>query len=838
MTVAQAVAAVLASSAGAFAVPQVARAQEVVAPQGVLEEVIVRAQRRDQALQDVPISIQVVGADLISDTGATDMSQLNGFIPGLVVSGGSPTQPRYELRGISTGDFGIGTDPAVGVYVDGIYSARSGASLTTFNDVERVEVLKGPQGTLLGRNSAAGAVSIYTKQPTDEFDANMKIRVGEYNTRILSGMINTPIVDGLALRVTGVYNQSNGWIQDTTNKDLNPQDEASVRAILRWDVTDDTSATLSWDYDNLDQLARPAIGIVPVYAPDFDPDNFHPNPWVQYPADPDGYLNPLKLSKKVNNDVIDNSETRKLNRFNLFVDHDFGWAEFRSSTSWTKFDTNNREDEDGTALKPYIYFDTDNIEENENWYQEFKFSHSDENFDWVAGASYYSEDARQTSDTHTFTDSVDTVLVNLCALCDPLTGDPLTPQTPISPAGSLFGFTNFLLSQDPLTAGLSLSNMTWDEAVYNHGEYSAVAVFGDVIWHATDKMNVTVGLRYTNDDKHFSWLNGGRVAPQLDATIGFLAQAGWFDYLNSIGIPLTPEFYNFDLVFDNSKFDVEGVKVKAHDTWNDLSPRFVVDYRMTDDVMLWGSVAKGYKAGGYNSVEIGSVFDPENVWNVETGVKSVFPELNLLLNGSVYYYLYKDKQAISLDTTVEGGVPQYLVDTSDEQAWGVDLQAQWQPIDGLTFNAVVAFIDATYSDKTGEDDNGDPIDLSGDPTGEPWFSMSAGGDYVWDFAENGKTDLSVQWGYRGPTRCNGGSTLQGTCQISPNFKVGEAQNRTDVRLGWESEDEHWGAAAFVQNVFDQQYVDGVNNLTTNTFGTPFASITTPRQWGLEFSYQF
>ena len=827
-TVAQAVAAVLAGGAGTFAVPQFAQAQEVVAPQGVLEEVVVSAQRRDQALQDVPISIQVVGEDLISDTGATDMSQLNGFIPGLVVSGGSPTQPRYELRGIATGDFGIGTDPAVGVYVDGIYSARSGSSLTTFNDIERVEVLKGPQGTLLGRNSAAGAVSIYTKQPTDEFDANAKVRVGEYNTRILSGMVNTPIVDGLALRVTGVYNQGDGWIQGSNNKDLYPQDEASVRAILRWDVTDDTSATLSWEYDNLDQLARPAIGIVPVS------DTY---PFVQYPANPDDYLNPLKLSKKVNNDVIDNDESRLLNRFNLFIDHDFGWAEFRSSTSWTKFDTNNREDEDGTALKPYIYFDTANIEKNENWYQEFKFSHSDERFDWVAGASYYSEDARQTSDTHTFTDSVDAVLTNIGAV----------------PAPGLFGVTDFLYNDvfAPYVLGnfgqqlpaLYTTNNLWTEAMYNHGEYSAVAVFGDVIWHATDKMNVTVGLRYTNDDKHFSWLNGPRVAPGLDATIAQMEALGFFDFLAFANanvdpnIPaLTPADYQFDLVFANNPA-IEGVKVKAHDTWNDLSPRFVVDYRMTDDVMVWGSVAKGYKAGGYNSVEIGSVFDPEDVWNVEAGVKSVFPEINLLLNGSVYYYLYQDKQAISLVTQTEG-VPQYLIDTSDEQAWGVDLEARWQPIDGLTFNANVAFIDATYSDKTGEDVNGDPIDLSGDPTGEPWFSMSAGAEYVWDFAENGATDLSVQWGYRGPTRCNGGSTLQGTCQISPNFDIGEAQNRTDVRLGWESEDAHWGAAAFVQNVFNQQYVDGVNNLTKNTFGTPFASITAPRQWGLEFSYQF
>ena len=136
------------------------------------EEITVTAQLRAQSLQDVPIAMQVVDRALIEDVAAEDMSDLNGFVPGLVVSGDSPTQPRYQIRGIQTGDFGVGTDPAVGVYVDGIYAARSGASMLAFNDIERIEVLKGPQGTLFGRNSAAGAISIVTTQPSHEFDSH------------------------------------------------------------------------------------------------------------------------------------------------------------------------------------------------------------------------------------------------------------------------------------------------------------------------------------------------------------------------------------------------------------------------------------------------------------------------------------------------------------------------------------------------------------------------------------------------------------------------------------------------------------------------------------------
>ena len=232
-----------------------------------LEEVVVTAQRREQALQEVPITLQVIGNDLLNDVAAEDMGDLNGYVPGLVVSSNSPTQPKYQIRGIQTGDFGVGTDSAVGVYVDGIYSARSGSSLLAFNDVERIEVLKGPQGTLFGRNSAAGAVSIITRQPTDEFDASVRVRAEDYNKQHVDGMVNVPLTDDLAVRVNAVWNQSDGWIKDAaTGKDLWPEDNWATRVALRWELGDKTTATLSWDHDELDQFARPAIGIVPLAA--------------------------------------------------------------------------------------------------------------------------------------------------------------------------------------------------------------------------------------------------------------------------------------------------------------------------------------------------------------------------------------------------------------------------------------------------------------------------------------------------------------------------------------------------------------------------------------------
>jgi iron complex outermembrane recepter protein len=796
---AYAVHSVLAGTALAAMVPGIGFAQEA-APEE-LQEITVTAQLRKQSLQDVPIAMQVVDKGLIEDLAAEDMSDLNGFVPGLVVSGDSPTQPRYQIRGIQTGDFGVGTDPAVGVYVDGIYAARSGASMTAFNDVERIEVLKGPQGTLLGRNSAAGAISIITAQPSNEFDSQMRVRVGDFGKQYYEGMLNTPIGEHFAVRVNGVYNKSDGWLQDSaTGQDLAPEENWAGRVALRWDLSGATSATLSWDHDNLDQLARPAIGLVAVDSGQ-----------VSYPPDVATYLDPREAP--IYNDVVGNRESRKLDQANLFIDHSFGFGQFRSSTSWRQFDTENREDEDGTNLIN-TYFVTANVESNESFYQEFKFSGKTGRIDWVAGVSYYNEKADQVSDTQTYTDSVDTLGMNLGIY--EANGIPFP----------LYGFTSSVI--EPF--GMSMLGLPWREAMYNQGDFQAYAAFGDVIWHLNDKANLAFGLRYTQDKKEFTWINGSHETPELDAVVAGLSQAGFFEQF-----PIPPEAYRFaDIAFQG---DTPANGVTKNDSWDDISPRVVLDYKITPDVMWFGSLAKGYKAGGFNSVQVNSEFENEDVWNFETGVKSAFPSAGVILNASTFYYVYKNKQALALVTGTEGSeLPQYLVDTSDEQAWGLDVDATWKASDHFTLFANAEFIEATYKDKMTQGD--EPADLSGEPTGEPYLSASLGASYVWTLGGAGNLDLSGRYAYRGESRCNADSQLQGTCQVSPNFKVGEATQRLDVRMGWVSTDQKYGLAAYVTNALDDQYVTGVNNLTTDTFGTPFASISEPRMWGVEATVRF
>ena len=159
-----------------------------------------------------------------------------------------------------------------------------------------------------------------------------------------------------------------------------------------------------------------------------------------------------------------------------------------------------------------------------------------------------------------------------------------------------------------------------------------------------------------------------------------------------------------------------------------------------------------------------------------------------------------------------------------------------RPTDHFTLYANLAFIDATYKDKMTR--GTDPVDLSGEPTGEPYLSAALGARYGWALGGAGNLDLSGRYAYRGESRCNADSELQGTCALQSIFEVGEATQRLDMRLGWTSANDKFGLAAYVTNVLDDQYVTGINNLTTDTFGTPFASISEPRMWGVEATVSF
>jgi iron complex outermembrane recepter protein len=763
------------------------------ADQGGLETVTVSAQRRTQAAQDVPIPVEVVTPQLISSLQATDLATMSGYVPGLQVDGEQPTQPGYTLRGISVSDFGIGTDSPIGIYEDGVYTGKTGGALLMFDDVQRVEVLKGPQGTLFGRNSAAGAISVVSNEPTDNWGGSATARFGNYGEEYYEAMLNAPVGQDLAARVSVVDNRSDGWLQDSASGvRYDRNGDWGFRAQVRWNAPDDTKVRLIWEHEDLDQPARPAIGIVPL----------PPSPGLPlYPPNPQSWINPF--TAPVQSYVIDGRETRIFNGLTLRIEHSFGSVQFASITGYRHFDTFNRENQTGTD-RLYLYFDDANIERNTAWSQEFTLSGKNALADWVTGADYYYNDAFQTSQLNLFTNSIDTLLSN----------------TGIAPGG-LYG---------PISdaTGVNLLGLPWQESMFNHGLYHSAAVYGDVIWHVASQWNLTTGVRFTHDEKDFSWYNPPRYAPGLDAALGEL-------YPGGVPVsPLLPPLATFqqNLVFTTPVSTA--APLDASNSWNDFSPRVVLDYRPAPDVMLYGSVTKGYQAGGYNALEPGAKYDPETVRNYEIGVKSEFADHRLLLNASVYYYLYSNLQNLNLITN-GSIIPQYQVTVSDVHAKGVEAEARWQATEGLRLYATAAYIDSTYKDYVASDGT----NLAGQATGVPFWSAAGGFEYQWRGVAKGDVDFTLQDAYVGAQRCNADSQAQGSCLPIPTFETGLATNRTDTRLAWTSHSRvPVTVAAYVNNVFDKRYVTGVQTISSTTLGTPFTNITAPRFWGVELDARF
>lgn len=777
--------------------------------QGDDNEIIVTAQKRAENVQDVPITIQVMDTESLEALAADSIADIDAFIPGLEVGAGSPTQPRYSIRGIQTSDFGVGTDPAVGVYVDGVYAARSGASLLAFNDVERIEVIKGPQGTLFGRNSSAGAVSIITKKPTDEFEMEVGLRYGNFDKRRAELMFNVPVNEDISVRFNGVLNKRDGlFIDADTGEDLNRENNWAVRGALGWDLGPNTNLLLTYNHDELDQDARPAIGIVETF--DY-PDN------PLFPPDPSTYLNPFDV--EIRNDVINNSERRNLDEAVMTFTHDFNKdLQFTSISAWREFQTNNREDEDGTN-DAHTYFDTNNIEDNKSIYQEFRLTGLNGDLSWLAGVSYYDETANQISSTNTNSDTIDTLIQN------------------VVDGRRLFRIVQIFV--DAFNVDAQLFGHSWQEDMINRGDNKAYAAFADITYEIGSRASLTVGGRYTRDEKEFSWFNDLRTADEFD--VNLLAAGG---IVNALGASV--DDFLVDFVFDlsglagvpcdNGVTVAEGVECIHDDVFKDFSPRIVFDYKLNDDTLLFLSYAQGYKAGGYNSVEVASRFTNEDVDNYEVGFKTHVDSLDMRLNSSAFYYKYNNKQSISLVQDVAGSsVPQYLVQTSDEEAYGADIEAEWRLTEDLTLLGNAQYLNQTYAQRIDRDGT----NLTGEPTGQPKLSYAIGGRYSMNLEESGTLDLQIMHSHRGATRCNSISLSQGTCDGGfSSFRVGTSRNRTDLRAYWRSPTQRYQIGAFGNNVFNNRYVNGVNNLTTNVLGTPFTSISSPAFYGVDFKFKY
>ncbi len=769
---------------------------------GAPQVVEVTAQGRKQEVQSVPIAIQLIGPQQIAAVGAVNIADLAAFVPGLTIDASEPTQPSFALRGLGNSDFGIGTDAPVGIYVNGLYAGKTGGALVNFLDVKRVEVLQGPQGTLFGRNSAGGAISIITNDPTGERTAQGLVRAGSFGTFRAEGVLNQPISDDLSLRLAVVGDLQDGWARNRTDAMNYPEGNSwGTRLGGRWSATDDTSVVATWEHEDLYERPRPIWAMVAQ-----SPDLTGTEPLV------DPRHQPLQ------NDVHGGVEARKLDTLNLRVDHDFGGGVvLTSNTGWTYFDTKNIQDNDGTS-RIDSYLATGNFEGSTAWQQEFRLNGRTSVADWLGGVSFYQEKADQTSRIYTFTDSFDT----LSTLQD--TGAPFAAFNQLGPI---------------IGAPIDLLGQSWQEEIRNTLDARSAAVFADVIWHLGRDTNLTTGVRFTQDHKTFSWYNPRRVAPGVDAQLPVftpellqsLVDAGILTPEQAGGLDLAVATFSNNVEFNNPAW--AAAPVSKSRSWTNTSPRVVLDHHFDPDTMAYASVTRGYQAGGFNSVSTdvnGGFFDPETVTSYELGMKGRLPAAGLTYSAALFHYLFKDLQAITLDNGLP--IPAYVITTSDVKATGLDVDLQWQVSRPLRLFTQAEWIDQTYAAQRNRASNAP--DLTGQPYGTPTLSLTAGGTFTWPVM-GGAADLGLQGAYIGPQRCNDDSPTQGTCLSGPGFRVGEARQKFDARLGWQTADKRWGAAFIVDNLTNRRYIDSASTLSA-AVGVPYyATLTAPRKFLFEVS---
>ncbi len=805
-------------------------AQDSEARQG-LEEVIVTAQRRAEGLQDVPISVQAFDTQQILDLGAQDIADIGFFTPNVDFSRGA-NQPRYKIRGIGTDDFGVGADPAVGVYIDGIYIGRSGGSKIAFNDIERVEILNGPQGTLFGRNAAAGAIQYITRKPVDGYEGWARATVGNYDRMQFEGVYNMPLTDNLYWRTGALWNERDGYIDNNfTGNEVGDEGNWSINSQLLWLPTDRLEVRFRVEYDEVDQYSR---------------------------ASSSATLGPRDNAAAFENieSIADFDEERDLFGTALHLNYELtDTVTFRSISSYREYDSENPEDKDGQT-NPEFDFDDLNAEDNEQWSQEFRFEGDiGDRFTWLTGAVYFKEEAEQRSGINLDTRAVDRLIIEREA------GFPyeaVTPGLGFDLAFQVFGDLPRIYEngQQALAAGRYTENVDVD------GDYESWAVFADATYSILDNLDLTLGIRYTEDEKEF-----GRNVKYNDFGI-------WF-------------------AFDETRVDANGNLVPfpegtqgtftQKETWDDTTGRAVLDWRVTDDVLLYASYAEGYKAGGFNSASPRGddpPFDPEEITTWELGIKSSWFDNTLRFNAAYFDYEYDNLQElVFVDAACLGadfGAYQFL--TSDIEGDGYELSLNWLPVEGLQLWANAGKVEADVADKTRcEVINDVPVNLdqSGDKFADD-FSYSIGATYTYILPNAGELALAVSWaqidGDSNRTDCRyvqdlgdgrsaeyGFDEIDGTLFLSQDSAwapIGDGplpfdscpdfddKERLNARISWLSPGGSWQVAAWVTNATDWEPDEDPGGLGNDlrsgfTDGSPaYDRREEPRLYGLELTYTF
>ena len=638
----------LAAPAVALASPDEAVEPQVTTPSvASVGDIVVTARRRNERAQDVPIALTVVNEELLDRTGAYNVGQITQLAPSVQLLTSNPRNTAITIRGLGA-SYGLandGLEQGVGIYVDQVYYGRPATATLDFVDLDRIEILRGPQGTLFGKNTTAGALNITTQAPSFTPEGRAELSFGDYGFLQAKASVSGPIIDDkLAARFSVVSTRRDGLLDNATvGGKQNSQDAISLRGQLLFQPTDQLRVRLFADYADLTpdcctqvyvrvgDTQKPLDQRFPALAAGRGYKAASTNPYDRI-ADVDGAIQADQIHRGVS----------------AIVDYDFGWVTLTSVSAWRSWDWGPRNDRDYTALD--ITRQSANPSWQDQWSQELRLSSNGANrIDWTAGLYAF----HQAVETQGVTEYGRDASYWLIPAYQRVAGAPLE-RVP-----------------DRLLDGYTVFN---DSRI----ETDSYAAFAQLTWNITDRLHLTPGLRYTKEEK------AGRYAA---TTTGGLATTD-STYISRRNGIARPQAYDASLSDD------------------DLSGQVSLSYDVSDDVLTYASVARGYKSGGINMAGIpnlpngqpsltNAVVKPEVVTTYELGLKTQLLDRRITANLAAYRTDVKDYQANVVDSG-PGALRGYLANADKVVIQGVELDAFARPNQNLDLYANVAWTDAKY----------------------------------------------------------------------------------------------------------------------------------------------
>jgi len=795
-----------------------AAAQEREGETASVDALIVTANKREQNLQDVPVVVTVVSAQQIQDAGVRDIKDLTVLTPGLIVTSTSnETVTTARIRGVGTVGDNPGLESSVGVVIDGIYRPRNGVGFGDLGEMDRIEVLKGPQGTLFGKNTSAGVINIMTKQPDFTLGAQGELTVGNYNARGVSGSLNVPIVeDVVAGRLFFARRERDGFYDTNvagprTDREDNNQDFWTVRGQILAVPNEDLTIRLIADYTKREEICCLAVNVIRG-ATQAAADALVAGGATTNPPNPGARV--TNANRPTDQNITDRGVSAEINWDTPWL----GGAELTSITGARRWTTENGQDSDFTRAD-LLYRDPDGGfgRDFKQFSQEFRLAGETDRVNWLVGAFYANE--KLVSKERLL---IGTQLEQYLDLVFTSGANPAGLETFTGlPAGAAF-----IAGRGP--------NDTYDQ------DSRSFALFTNNSIKFTEALELTVGLRWTKEkkelDAHYTNLGANpgcgalltREAVNAAILGGGNAAAGrattsyalLYGYGCSAGF--TPAFAN--------------VTTRQEASEEEFSGTAKLTYRWNSDVMTYGSYARGYKAGGFNldrartgstvagfGVQPNTSFPGEFVDSYELGAKTTWFNRSLLLNASVFHQKFTDFQ---LNTFT--GISFIVASIPEVTSKGVDTDLIWfTPVDGLTLQGGVTYAETTYGKFT--PGPGVSARLPGAQLSfAPEWSSSASVSYETDLTENLTFRVSANAKYT--SEYNTGSDL------AP-LKLQEALTLVNARVGIGSQDERWAVELWGQNLTDELYKQVAFDGTFQA-GAINAFLGAPRTYGMTLRSKF